>query len=95
MNKLRITLLILSLLVIFTVAFATIASAATSPAISWYVTAGGGGHVETAGGTFALDSTIGQPIAGETNSDLCSGFWCSVAEWITELHIYLPLIVRE
>jgi len=95
MNKLRFTLRMISLLFIFTIAFTTIASAAVSPAINWHVIAGGGGYVESSGGNFALNSTIGQPVAGVTNSDLCSGFWCDVVGWITGLDIYLPLILKE
>jgi hypothetical protein len=46
------------------------------------VIAGGGGR--TTGGTFTLDATIGQPVAGSTSTggtfDLRSGFWAPPAE---------------
>ena len=91
MKKLRFTFLIAALLLVFTATFVTMAHAAAPPAINWYVMAGGGSHVESGDGVFALDSTIGQPTVG-TSGDLCSGFWCGFSEWLAELHIYLPFI---
>jgi hypothetical protein len=57
-----------------------------------HVIGGGGGH--SAAGTFVLDATVGQAVAGEVHNapmDLCSGFWC----WGWVYSIHLPLIVRD
>jgi hypothetical protein len=62
------------------------------PTIDWNVIGGGGGHAEA--GIYGLDGTIGQPVVGtatDTNSELCSGFWCGAA---VEYKIYLPLVLR-
>lgn len=67
--------------------------AAGAPAVDRWVIAGGGGHVEA--GSYALDGTIGQAVAGSASAgtyDLCSGFWCNVGgEW----RLHLPLVLRN
>ena len=53
----------------------------STPDINWWVIGGGGGHAEA--GIYALDATIGQPVAGkaaDTGYELCSGFWCGMVE---------------
>ena len=55
------------------------------------VIGGGGGHV--AAGRYALDSTIGQGVAGTVwsgGTELCAGFWCGTG--VYELH--LPAVMR-
>jgi hypothetical protein len=59
--------------------------------IDRYVIGGGGGHSEA--GSFVLDGTVGQAIAGTVNSypyDLCAGFWCGMGGY----KVYLPLVLR-
>ncbi len=60
--------------------------------ISRYVIGGGGGHSEM--GSYVMDATAGQAVAGTFNTapfELCAGFWCAVAEH----QVYLPLILRN
>ena len=63
--------------------------------ISRHVIGGGGGHVQN--GSFALDTSIGQPVVGKTQAvliktyALCSGFWCGLGVY----KVYLPLVLRN
>ena len=58
--------------------------------LSWYAVSGGGGHLS--GGHFAVDSTVGQPVAGSSHAGpykLCSGYQCGAGpSW----YAYLPVI---
>lgn len=60
--------------------------------VSWSVIGGGGGPV--ANGSYALDATVGEAVAGEevnSSTMLCSGFWCDPGmPW----RLYLPLVRR-
>jgi hypothetical protein len=69
-------------------------SAAAAYALPWQVFASGG-SLTASSASFTMQSTIGQPVAGELQSasyDMCSGFWCNIEEWVWD--IFLPLILR-
>lgn len=65
------------LFVLFSFAVSIAAQSGGAFVIQKSVIAGGGGR--SAGGTFTLDGTIGQPVAGSSSSgggyDLAGGFW--------------------
>ncbi|MBC7228128.1 MAG: hypothetical protein H5T61_13020 [Thermoflexales bacterium] len=85
-------MLVLAAVLVCSMLLVSVALANGSPAIDWSVIGGGGGHAEAA--PYALDSTIGQPVAGRvaySPYDLCSGFWCGVAGY----KVYLPLVLRN
>jgi hypothetical protein len=68
------------------------ATLATSPAISWHATTGGGGHYTT--GIYTLDSAPGQPFVGTTSTspyELCSGYLCTSQEGS---RVNLPMIKK-
>jgi hypothetical protein len=99
MSKRKITVLgvvlLCSLLLVLSVVegLAGVVLANGTPAIDWHVIGGGGRHGEA--GTYSLDGTIGQAIVGtasDTGSELCSGFWCSMA---VKYKIYLQLVLRN
>jgi hypothetical protein len=80
--------LVLSLL------FASIALAASTPSIDWWVIGGGGGS--TTVGSASLDSTIGQWLVGsdETgNLFLGHGFWGGGRD--AGYLVFLPLVLRD
>lgn len=62
-----------------------------------HVIGGGGGRVEA--GSYALNYTIGQPVAGVNSAEnytLGAGFWGGgEAEAVLDYEVYLPLVVRE
>ena len=62
--------------------------------IPWWVVAGGGGHAE--GGSYALDTTLGQPVTGVSmggSYELCAGYWCG-SGGVPGTRIYLPMVQR-
>ena len=62
--------------------------------LSWY-TVDGGGATFSAGGSYLLDSSIGQPEAGQGGNSpytLAGGFWSGVS--IANYAVYLPLTRR-
>ena len=88
--KRTIFLAVLALLLLVGVALAD-----GPQAVAWHVIGGGGGHVESGDGVYALDGTIGQAVVGtamDTDYELCSGFWCGAK---VEYRIYLPLTMRN
>ena len=90
--KLRI-LLTVALLLLFTLP--VLAQSGGGYDLSWSTTGGGGGS--SAGGAFSLSGTGGQPDAGVMSGGaftLAGGFWGGGAVTITELHLYLPAILR-
>ena len=97
MSKRKITalaaILLCSLLLALSVrGLVSVVLANGTPAIDWNVIGGGGGRAEA--GIYTLDGTIGQAVVGtatDTGLELCSGFWCGVAE----CKIYLPLVLRN
>ena len=64
--------------------------------LSWSTIAGGGG--ESAGGTYTVNGSVGQPVASSAPSSdgdrfsLTDGFWQIGS---TETQIYLPLVSRN
>ena len=85
----------LALLLLFLFFSASVLVAAGLPAIDRYVIAGGGGTV--AAEPYALESTVGQPIAGTaviSATEVCSGFWCWVSSVRSSFRLDLPLIIR-
>ena len=79
-------------LVLVTVAIGSLALAGGGYDVSWHVIGGGGGT--SRGGRYALDATIGQPVAATSGGGayrLCVGFWCgNVPGW----RLYLPDMLR-
>jgi len=77
-------------LVILFLLVATSAFAMSTYHLSWYAVAGGGGHVS--GGHFAVDGTLGQPVAGQSSGGsygLCSGYQCGAGpSWYS----YVPVV---
>ena len=60
--------------------------------LSWHVIGGGGGHSEA--GSYVLDATVGQAVAGIVSNppyNLCTGFWCGMGVYKT----FLPLVMRN
>ena len=70
----------LSVLIVLITLVITPVMAAGIMEIDRYVIGSGGGTAT--GGDYTLKGTIGQPVAGFSNSDpgLCSGFWCGGSE---------------
>ena len=61
--------------------------------LSWY-TIDGGGAMFSAGGSYSLGGTIGQPDAGVLNGgtyQLAGGFWGGAA---ANYNVYLPLVLK-
>jgi hypothetical protein len=53
----------------------------------------GGGGSPISGGSYDLQSTIGQPVTGTESQewyDLCTGFWC----FTSANKIHLPILLR-
>lgn len=54
-----------------------------------------GGSLTASSASYTMQSTIGQPVAGDLQSasyGMCSGFWCNIKEWVWD--VFLPLILR-
>jgi hypothetical protein len=71
LGKLAVSLFFASVLAIIALAAPNAAN------IDWWIIGGGGGS--DTGGAYALDVTIGQPVAGADSAGsyrLCAGFWC-------------------
>ena len=91
-HKLRV-ILVASLLLLFTLP--VLAQSGGGYDLSWSTVDGGGGL--SAGGIYSLTSTAGQPDAGVMSGgdySLAGGFWGGGAEAITQLELYLPVIMR-
>ncbi len=65
-----------------------------TPDVPWWVVAGGGGEVRSAGGEVAMNGTLGQPIVGPADNSawLGAGYWYG-AEAVYAIH--LPLVLRS
>ena len=71
------------------------ASALAGYTLDWW-TVDGGGATSSAGGSYSLGGTIGQPDAGTSTGGtytLSGGFWGGGAAAI-EYNLFLPLILR-
>ena len=73
--------------------------AAVTQSIDWTVIGGGGGQVESDDGVIVLNSTLGQPVVGltsngDTDTDLCSGYWHACVEVTSWRYVYLPIVLR-
>lgn len=93
MKRLLRILLITALLLLITLP--VLAQSGGGYDLSWSSTDGGGGS--SSGGSFALSGTAGQPDAGVMSGGaftLAGGFWGGGAVTISELHLYLPAILR-
>ncbi len=64
-------------------------AAAPEPSVDWYFIGGTGSSLIS--GDLSLDSTLGQPISGMPNQNLCTGFTCSLGFW---WQLQMPLIIR-
>ena len=91
-HKLRVILVVVLLLL---VTLPVLAQSGGGYDLSWSTTDSGGGS--SSGGVFSLSGTAGQPDAGMMSGGsftLSGGFWGGGAVTITELHLYLPAILR-
>ena len=91
----RISIIAMVLAVLFLLV--TFALAAAGYDLSWW-TADGGGGASSAGGSYILSGTIGQPDAGPTLSGgsyrLDGGFWVGGVGSVVFAKLFLPVIVR-
>ena len=86
----RKTGIFIVLIVLPLIAATTLAPAALT--MQKHVIGGGGGHSEA--GSFVLNGTAGQAVAGTVSNapyKLCAGFWCGMGRY----EIYLPLVLRQ
>lgn len=95
MDQKRVVQIGLAVLLVLAATGSAAASTASILAlqVERHVIAGGGGRV--AQGSFALDGTIGQPLAGVVSTSsykLCAGFWCGRP---TFGPVYIPLVLRN
>ncbi len=63
--------------------------------LTWNTIDGGGGT--STGGAYSLSGTIGQPDAGIQIGGaytLNGGFWAAFEQLVSQLKVYLPLIMR-
>ena len=84
-----ISCVLILLIVLLAVSQSVIARTGDFYDLSWNTLASGGA---TGGGDYTMDSAIGQPFVGKTNSspyDLCAGYLCGVQ---AEIRVYLPLV---
>ncbi len=93
MDRKRVVQIGLAALLVVAATGSAVASTASILAveIQRYVIGGGGGHLQQ--GAFALDATIGQPVAGMVSNspyNLCAGFWCGRLTYL-----YIPLVLRN
>lgn len=78
------------LLVLLTVASLTLAQG-NNFTLDWWTVDGGGGM--SSNGRYILQSTIGQPDAGEMGNgryNLLSGYWDGPSQY----DVYLPVVIR-
>ena len=64
--------------------------------LEWNTIDSGGGSLST-GGTYSVSGTAGQPDAGVMSGGaftLPGGFWGGGAATITQMHLYLPAVLR-
>lgn len=79
--------------VVLSLMAAPLALAAIGADLSWHVFSGGGGG-PVAAGSFTLQSSVGQSLAGVISSGAfraCAGFWCRP---LLVHDLFLPLILR-
>ena len=89
MHKKKIILLCLAGMLLIAVA-GTVYAAVTGPSIDWWVFSGGG--APASGGEFELNASIGQPIAGTSES---GSFSIDHGYWVRGNYlIYLPIVFR-
>ena len=86
------------LLLVFAVALLGVvsASALAGYSLDWW-TVDGGGATSSAGGSYSLGGTIGQPDAGASSGGgytLSGGFWGGGAVAQAAHNLFLPLILR-
>ena len=85
------------LLIVTLVLLAPIALAVATDGydLSWWTADGGGGS--SAGGSYSLSGSAGQPDAGVLTGgsfSLAGGFWGGAAVVVPEHLLYLPIVVR-
>jgi len=89
----RVRLLPVLLLLVGALALGGVVLAGGGYAIPWHVIGGGGGT--SSGGHYALDATVGQPVAATSGGgayQVCAGYWCgNVPGW----HTYLPNMLKS
>jgi hypothetical protein len=94
--RIRVVFAILLIALLGSLALAVVGQAQTSTNydLSWRVIGAGGRGMGSA--SYALGGTLGQPLAGRTQSDshlLSQGYWYPVS--LVQSHrVHLPIIVR-
>ena len=87
----------LGVLLILLVAVTTVWASTSAPyTIRKQVLSSGGEPMESSSGEVTMNSTIGQPVTGESTSRnyaVIPGFWSRLSQWVQE--IFLPLIVKD
>jgi hypothetical protein len=71
-----------------------LAQTSTSYDLTWNVIAGGGGSISST--SYAINSTIGQPVVGASESENYrteAGFWGGALA--VEYRIYLPIVLKN
>lgn len=92
MNKLRILALLAALLCGLSLVSAALAQSSTNYDLIWHVIGSGGSGMGST--TYAVEGTIGQALAGRTESThytLAVGYWYPSAQYT----VYLPLVFRN
>ncbi len=79
---------------LFLLLFGIVALALDGYELNWYVIGGGGGRV--AGGNYALEGTVGQPVVGRASGGsyhLNAGFWQEDAP-PGGIRVFLPVMLK-
>lgn len=97
MGKGNCVTLVAALLCCLLLVGVALAQTPTGYGLSWW-TVDGGGATFSSEGAYALGGTIGQPEAGAVwghNYTMSGGFWGSGAVTAGEVHLYLPVVLRN
>jgi len=96
MNKRYVAVLILLFLALALVfATVTVLAQGNSPAINWWVVAGGGEPIQS--GNVSINDTLGQPVIGPSsggNVSLTAGYWYGPLSESSHIY-YLPIILKD
>jgi len=96
MQKLRILIPMVLILLLLLVASAVWASSSPAYSIDRYVLSAGGAPAASSSGQVSLNGTLGQTAAGvssEGHTTLWTGFWQRIQQVIREL--FLPIITHN
>ena len=91
MNRKHAFMILLVAALLLAASLGIVVLAAGTLTIDRWVIGGGGGHSEA--GSYVLDATVGQAVAGVTSNaphELCAGFWCGTERY----KVFLPLVLK-